>query len=187
MKIETGATTRALITFRLIACDSKSKNNRNLQVFQASQRTPSASAASYAPLSSSPSSMRLSQPSPEGTATTSDAPLQTVPPPAPEIVPAGTMLPDRVTQEPGSKTNSDPLETGFFRLDDKMLGSVGTQTYGVVTEALKAGGFKGRAALGVALVGGAAGPAESAFAGNRNIVMKPEPASSFLMKKSLAI
>jgi hypothetical protein len=137
----------------LVACNKKQSEN----AAQSSQDTQAAQSAQETPAGTPGQSP---QTAPAQPATSQAPPVAAVPPPPPApkpiVIPAGTVLTVRLQQALSSKTNSqgDPFNATLatpVTVNGKTVVPAGSTVSGSVTEAHKAGRFKGGATLDLVL------------------------------------
>jgi len=139
MQIKNVVLALTLVGCSLVAC-KKAPDNAKSQTADATQPNPS----------TQPS------PSPQPGSTTAAAPAPEVPPPPPPPQPVVTTLDVRLGNGVSSKNNSpgDPFDATLAAplvVDGKTIAPDGTRVSGTVTDAQKAGRFKGGATLDLAL------------------------------------
>ena len=148
------------LTVLLAACNKKSTDEAGSQNPPASAPPTSDQANSSAP-APSPTQGETPQANPVPPATpvgvaSSTPPPEPPPKPKPIVVPAGTVLTVRLQQGLSSKTNAqgDPFDATLAQplsVNGKVVAQAGCSVSGTVTEAHKAGRFKGGATLDIAL------------------------------------
>jgi hypothetical protein len=148
MHIKKHSLTLALVVCILVACNKKPTDKATSQNPQGG--SPSQSAQS-APASPAPAAAA----NPGAPAAAVPAPPPP-PPPEPIVIPSGTVLTVRLQQALSSKTNTegDPFNATLAQpltVKGKTVVPAGSSLSGVVTEAHKAGRFKGGATLDIAL------------------------------------
>jgi hypothetical protein len=137
----------------LVACSKKPADNASSQ--NAPNGSPGQSAVSPA---TSTVPVATANPAPDTSTGTPEAAPAPPPPPPPEpiVIPSGTVLTVRLQQGLSSKTNGegDPFNATLAEpvtVKGKTVVPAGSSVSGVVTEAHKAGRFKGGATLDMAL------------------------------------
>jgi hypothetical protein len=156
MKPQKQFLTVALTLLLLAACSKKPVDDRS------SQNPPSSStdlSAQATPPPAADTSPAQATPPPAADTSPAQVPLPPPPPkpkPKPIVVPAGTILTVRLQEALSSKTNSqgDPFNATLAQplvVGGKSVVPAGSSVSGTVTEAHKAGRFKGGATLDIAL------------------------------------
>jgi hypothetical protein len=135
-----------LVVAVVVACNKKAPDNANSQ----SQNSSPTQSAQGTPTSAAP--VAAAEPAP----TAPEALPVPPPPPEPIVIPSGTVLTVRLQQALSSKTNTegDPFNATLAKpltVNGKTAVGAGSSVSGTVTEAHKAGRFKGGATLDIAL------------------------------------
>jgi hypothetical protein len=149
MQLKNHALTVTLVACVLIACNKKPTDNATPQTPQGG--SPSQSAQS-APASAAP----MAAADPAAPAAIPNEAVLASPPPEPIVIPSGAVLTVRLQQGLSSKTSSqgDPFNATLAQpltVKGEIVAPAGSSLSGIVTEAHKAGRFKGGATLDIAL------------------------------------
>jgi hypothetical protein len=152
MHIKKHFLTLALVVCFVVGCNKKPGDN-------ATSQNPEEGSASQSAQSATASPAPVSGANPAAPAAASENAVPAPPPPPPPepiVIPSGTVLTVRLQQALSSKTNTegDPFNATLAQpltVKGKTVVPSGSSVSGVVTEAHKAGRFKGGATLDIAL------------------------------------